>query len=61
VAELHARDLAFDPSISTGVTLHLLGAMTEHGKLGATCIAPGYEAADDLFADFVATIDELAG
>ena len=60
VEELRARGLAFDPGASSGVTLHLLGALTEHGKLGATCIAHGYEAADDLYADFVATLDDLA-
>lgn len=60
VDELRARGLAFDAGAASGVTLHLLGALTEHGKLGATCIAHGYEAADDLYADFVATLDDLA-
>ena len=58
IAELKARDLAYDPSTGTGVTLHLLGA-TEHGKLGATCIALSAEGADDLYADLVAALDEL--
>ena len=60
VKELARRDLAFDRRSRTGVTLHLLGALTEHGKLGATCIAGSAEAAEDLYADFVATLDELA-
>lgn len=60
VDELRARGLAFDADSASGVTLHLLGALTEHGKLGATCIAHGFEAADDLYADFVATLDDLA-
>ncbi|HWC13546.1 MAG TPA: peptide ligase PGM1-related protein [Actinomycetota bacterium] len=57
--ELRARELAFDPSSRTGVTLHLLGTLSEHGKLGATCIALSIAAADDLYADLVATLDEL--
>lgn len=60
IDELKARDLAFDRASGTGVTLHLLGA-TEHGKLGATCIALSHEAADDLYADLVAALDELSG
>ena len=56
--EMTERGLAFDPSAGTGVTLHLIGAMTEHGKLGATCIALSPAAADDLYADFVAFLDE---
>jgi hypothetical protein len=32
----------------TGVTLHLLGALREHGKMGATCIADSLEEADAL-------------
>ncbi|MDP9006014.1 MAG: peptide ligase PGM1-related protein [Actinomycetota bacterium] len=42
--------LAFEPSTATGVTLHLLGALCSHGKLGATCIAPTTEAAGALLA-----------
>jgi hypothetical protein len=59
VDELRSRQLAFDPQAGSGVTVHLLGAMSEHGKVGATCIAHGPEAADDLYADFVAALDEL--
>jgi len=60
IERLAERDLAFDPASGTGVALHLLGALAEHGKLGATCIATTPEAADDVYADFVATLDELA-
>lgn len=60
IDRLAERDLAFDPATGTGVALHLLGALAEHGKLGATCIATSPEAADDVYADFVATLDESA-
>jgi PGM1 C-terminal domain len=59
IEELRARDLLFDRDSRTGVTLHLLGALHEHGKLGATCIALSHEGADDLYADLVAVLDEI--
>ncbi len=40
--------LAFDPRTRTGATLHLLGALREHGKMGATCIGNTLEEADAL-------------
>lgn len=45
--------LAFDPTTGTGITLHLLGAVPGHGKLGATCIAGSPEAAGDLYVELV--------
>jgi hypothetical protein len=60
VKELRAAGLAFDRSSRSGVALHLLGALSEHGKLGATCLAHGDEAAEALFAALVSFLDELA-
>jgi hypothetical protein len=48
--------LAFDPAAGAGVTLHLLGAVPGHGKLGATCIAASPEAAGDLYVELVAAL-----
>jgi hypothetical protein len=59
LGELASRDLLFDRATCTGVTLHLLGALSDYGKLGATCIARSHEAADDLYADLVAILDEI--
>jgi hypothetical protein len=39
VEAVTAAGLAYDAASATGVTLHLLGALASHGKLGATCIA----------------------
>ncbi len=39
VEAVAAAGLAYDAATATGVTLHLLGALPRHGKLGATCIA----------------------
>jgi hypothetical protein len=50
--------LAFDPSAGTGVTLHLLGAVFGHGKLGATCIAGAPVDADALYVKLVAALSD---
>jgi len=42
--------LAFDPGAERGVIFHLMGALREHGKLGAVCIGPTREDAQELFA-----------
>lgn len=50
--------LAYDPATRSGVALHLLGAVTRFGKMGATCIAASLEEADQLaseLADIVNT------
>ena len=60
IEEVRAKGLAFDRSKGTGVTLHLLGALTHFGKLGAVSIGNSMEECDDLFAGFVAAIDALA-
>ena len=60
LAGLDARGLGFDPATNEGVTIHLLGAMAEHGKLGATCIARTHEGAEALHTRLVAALDELA-
>lgn len=45
--------LSYDHETGTGVLLHLLGALREHGKFGVTCIA-------DTLADAEALYDSLA-
>lgn len=56
VDTLRSSGLAFDPRTGTGVTLHMLGAVPGHGKMGVTCIGDSprdatalYEVALDLF------------
>lgn len=60
IAGLTESGLAYDRAGRAGATLHLLGALPRYGKLGTLCIAPGAEAAEELYADVVATLDELA-
>jgi hypothetical protein len=51
ITEVRRRGWAFDPERGTGVTVHLLGALHEHGKMGVACIAPTMEEADALFTE----------
>lgn len=52
--------LAFDPLTNTGATLHLLGALREHGKLGALCIAASPAQAQDLYDSVIAALDDAS-
>ena len=49
ITEVRRRGWAFDPERGTGATLHLMGALREHGKMGVTCIAPTMDEAEELF------------
>jgi hypothetical protein len=60
IEALEKSGLGYDPDAKAGVTLHLMGALEEHGKLGATCIANSAEAADELHDEFVAMVDDFA-
>ncbi|CAN5898778.1 peptide ligase PGM1-related protein [soil metagenome] len=56
ITRVRDAGLAFDPATHTGVTLHLLGAVTRYGKLGAVAIAADHEAAERLYT---AVLDAL--
>jgi hypothetical protein len=51
VARVAETGLAYDHRARTGVTLHLLGALREYGKVGVTCIADSPSGADDLYRE----------
>ena len=51
IAEVRRRGWAFDPERGTGATVHLLGALPDHGKMGVTCIGATMDEAESLFAD----------
>lgn len=56
---IDAAGLGYDQSTCTGVTLHLLGALHEHGKMGVTCIAASLDEADARYEAVVATCTGL--
>ncbi|MBW3606068.1 MAG: hypothetical protein KY460_14440 [Actinobacteria bacterium] len=49
IDRVRATGLAFDPATHTGVTLHMLGAVGQYGKLGAVAIAASHDEAGDLY------------
>jgi hypothetical protein len=53
---LYRRGLAFDPGTMTGATLHLLGALREHGKMGVTCVGDSPEEAEERYREIVAVL-----
>ncbi len=53
---LDRHGLLFDPRTMTGTTLHLLGALREHGKMGVTCVGDSPEEAEERYREIVATL-----
>lgn len=56
IARVRSAGLAFDPATGTGVTLHLLGALTGYGKVGAVAMAPTHDEAAALFRSLTALL-----
>ena len=53
--------LHFNATSQQGVVFHLIGALSEHGKLGTVCIGDTPERAGELFHQTVATLDQETG
>jgi hypothetical protein len=51
--------LGFDPETGNGAALHMLGALEQYGKMGATCIAPSLDEAEELYQAVVAACRQL--
>ncbi len=50
--------LHFDSSTKTGNVFHLMGALSEFGKLGLTCIGDSPQQAEDLYNQVVKVLDQ---
>lgn len=50
--------LHFDHATDTGVLFYMMGALSQYGKLGMTCIGNSLDEADELFSRTVAALDE---
>jgi hypothetical protein len=59
ITELDIQGLGFDPVTRTGTTLHLLGALKKHGKLGLVCIADSPEEADAMYDRVLEVLEDL--
>ncbi len=51
------HDLHFDGATQQGVVFHLIGALSEFGKLGTVCIGDSYTSAEKFYRDTVAVLD----
>ncbi|MDQ3620231.1 MAG: peptide ligase PGM1-related protein [Actinomycetota bacterium] len=60
IASVADAGLAFSPDTGTGVLLHLLGALHDFGKVGATCMANTDRDSAELYDAFVACLDRMA-
>jgi PGM1 C-terminal domain len=49
--------LHFNGATQQGVVFHLIGALSEFGKLGIVCVAPSFDEADRLYRETVAVLD----
>lgn len=58
ITAVSAAGLSYDPVTATGVTLHLLGAVTGYGKFGVVCIAGSHEEADELYRRVLGVVDD---
>ncbi len=52
--------LHFDSASQQGVVFHLIGALSEYGKLGTVCIGDSHENAQKFYRDTVAVLDREA-
>lgn len=53
--------LGYDPSTETGVVFHMIGALSQFGKLGLTAIGNSPREAEALFDRTIKVLDGLAG
>jgi PGM1 C-terminal domain len=53
--------LHFHGATQQGIMFHMIGALSQHGKLGTVCIADSREGAARLYADLVAVLDREVG
>lgn len=52
------RRLHFDSSTETGTVFHLMGCLSEFGKLGLTCIGNSLAEAEEIYDRVIAVLDE---
>jgi hypothetical protein len=55
------HQLHFDSTLQQGVVFHLMGALSEFGKFGVTCIGSDHERAEGLYRKTMLTLDQETG
>ena len=61
ISAARKEGLEFDATTETGVVFHLMGTLSEYGKLGAVCIAPTREGSHALLIETVKMLHREAG
>lgn len=56
-----AHRLAFSTATETGPAFHMIGALSQYGRVGVTCIGGTPAEADDMYRAVVATLDREGG
>ena len=52
--------LHFDGASQQGVVFHLIGALSQYGKLGTVCIGDSHETAREFYRQTVSVLDREA-
>ena len=61
IETVEGAGLGYDPARATGTTLHLLGALTDYGKMGATCIGDSMDEAEERLTEVTAKLGAAGG
>jgi len=57
ISIMMANDVAFDPAAETGAVFHMIGALSQFGKVGVTCIGDSRKQAEDIYRRIVDLLD----
>jgi hypothetical protein len=53
-----SNDLHYDSATQEGVMFHLIGALSQYGKLGVVCIGKNHETVDRIYDRTVRVLEE---
>ncbi len=60
IGAIARNGLQFDPTTETGTVLHMMGAVTQFGKLGMTCIGDSSNEARAIYQRVVGVLEQGA-
>ena len=51
------NDLHFDGTVQEGVMFHLIGALSQYGKMGVVCVGSTPQRAKDFYTKIIEVLD----
>ena len=57
ISIMMANDIAYDPASQTGAVFHMIGALSQYGKVGVTCIGDSREHSEQIYRRIVELLD----